>query len=143
MVLTVAVLLVFGFGRVLSWSSDGSGGGGDTAAQVGADTTPSAPENSEKAGQGNKDCKGKNRFRGGDKAKGKRKACQGSAPTPTPTPTPTPLAEPSGPCPDADVLVTPAVPDPVAGRDVTVLLNLQMGITEACTWQVSAESVTL
>lgn len=143
MVLTVAVLLVLGFGRVLSWSSDGSGGGGDTAAQAGADTTPSETETTKNAGQ--KDCKGKNRFRGGDKAKGKRKACQGtsSSPDPTPTPTPTPPAEPSGPCPDADVLVTPSVPDPVAGRDVTVLLNLQMGTAEACTWQVSSDSVTL
>ena len=140
--LTVAVLLVLGFGRVLSWSSDGSGGGGDTAAQAGADATPSQADNTKK-GAGQKDCKGKNRFRGGDKAKGKRTACQGPSPTPIPTPTPTPPATPSGPCPDADVLVTPAVPDPVAGRDVTVLLNLQMGTTEACTWQVSSDSVTL
>ncbi|MBJ7359792.1 hypothetical protein, partial [Nocardioides sp.] len=69
-VLTVAVLLVLGFGRVLSWSSDGSGGDGDTATQAGADTTPSASETSKKAGA--KDCTGKNRFRDGDKAKGKR-----------------------------------------------------------------------
>jgi hypothetical protein len=141
-VLTVAVLLVFGIGRVLSWASDGSGGDADAATQAGADTTLSASETTKK-GTGQKDCKGKNKFRGGDKAKGKRKACQGSAPTPTPTPTPTPPAEPSGPCPDADVLVTPTVPDPVAGRDVAIVLNLQMGTTEACSWQVSADSVTL
>jgi len=41
------------------------------------------------------------------------------------------------------VLVTPTVPDPVAGRDVTIVLNLQTGTTEACTWRVSADSVTL
>jgi hypothetical protein len=139
-VLTVAVLLVLGFGRVLSWSSDGSDGGGDTARQAGADPTPSAAGTTKK-GTGEKDCKGRSRFRGGDKAKGKRKACQGS--TPVPSPTPTPPAAPSGPCPDADVLVTPSVPDPVAGRDVTIVLNLQMGTTEACTWQVSSDSVTL
>jgi hypothetical protein len=144
-VLTVAVLLVLGLGRVLSWSSDGSGAGDDAARQVGADPSPSASETTKKPGKSNKDCKGKDRFRGGDKDKGKRKACQSAAsdPTPTPTPTPTPPADPSGPCPDADVLVTPSVPDPVAGRDVTVLLNLQMGTTEACTWRVSSESVTL
>jgi hypothetical protein len=140
-VLTVAVLLVFGLGRVLSWSSDGSDGEVDTAKQAGADTTPSASETTKKPGK--KDCRGKNRFRGGDKANGKRKACQGSSPTPSPSPTPTPPAEPTGPCPDSDVLVTPSVPDPVAGRDVAVVLNLQMGTTEACTWQVSSESVTL
>jgi len=142
-VLTVAVLLVFGFGRVLSASSDGAGGQADTAKQAGADTRPSASEKTKKPGKGKKDCKGKNKFRGGDKANGKRKVCQGSSPAPSPSPTPTPPAEPSGPCPDADVLVTPSVPDPVAGRDVTIVLNLQMGTTEACTWQVSSESVTL
>ena len=146
MVLTVAVLLVLGIGRALSWSSDGSGGDGDRATQAAADSSPSTAEGTRK-NAGTRDCTGKNRFRGGDKAKGKRKACQGStsavASQPALTPTPTPPATPTGPCPDADVLVTPSVPEPVAGRDVTILLNLQMGTTEACTWQVSAESVTL
>ena len=143
-VISVAVLLVFGFGRVLSWSSDGSGGGDDKATQAAADTSPSAAETTKK-GEGKKDCKGKNKFRDGDRSKGKRKACQGTAsdPAPTPTPTPTPPAVPSGPCPDADVFVTPAVPDPVAGRDVAIVLNLQMGVTEACTWRVSPDTVTV
>lgn len=141
--LSVAVLLVLGFGRVLSWSSDASGGDEDKATQAAADTTPSAAETSKKADK--KECKGKDRFRGGDKANGKRKACQGttSEPPPPPTPTPTPPAEPSGPCPEADLWVTPSVPDPVAGRDVTIVLNLQTGTTEACTWRVSSETVTL
>ena len=133
---------MFGFGRVLSWSSDGSGGGDDKATQAAADTSPSAAETTKK-GEGKKDCKGKNKFRGGDRSKGKRKACQGTGSGPAPTPTPTPPAVPSGPCPDADVFVTPAVPDPVAGRDVAIVLNLQMGVTEACTWRVSPESVTV
>jgi hypothetical protein len=144
-VVSVAVLLVFGFGRVLSWSSDGSGGGDDDkATQAAAGTSPTAAETTKK-GEGKKDCKGKDKFRDGDRSKGKRKACQGtgSDPTPTPTPTPTPPAVPSGPCPDADVFVTPAVPDPVAGRDVSIVLNLQMGVTEACTWRVSSDSVTV
>jgi hypothetical protein len=144
-VLTVAVLLVLGLGRVLSWSGDGSDDGGDKATQAAADSKPSASASPKKPGKGEKDCKGRSKYRGGDKAKGVRKGCQDSsvAPTVAPTPTPTPPAEPSGPCPDRDVLVTPSVPDPVAGRDVTVVLNLQMGTTEACTWEVSAESVTL
>lgn len=146
-VLTVAVLLVLGFGRVLSWSSDGSGGEPDKAAQAGADTTgtktPLASASTKRPEGDDKDCKGKHRFRGGKKANGKRKACQDAGTTATPTPTPTPPAEPSGPCPDSDVLVTPTVPDPVAGRDVTILLNLQTGTTEACTWRVSADSVTV
>ena len=143
MLLTLAVLLVLGFGRVLSWSSDGSGGGEEKATRAAASTSPStAPGSKPKV---TKDCKGKSKFRGGDKSKGVRKACRSatSDPAPAPTPTPTPPAAPSGPCPDADVLITPAVPDPVAGRDVTVVLNLQMGTTEACTWRVSSDSVSL
>ena len=77
------------------------------------------------------------------KNKGKGKKDKDKTPTATPTPTPTPLAEPSGTCPDSDVTVTPSIPEPVAGRDVTVLLNLQTGTTEACTWHLSAETVTL
>ena len=41
------------------------------------------------------------------------------------------------------MLITPTVPDPVAGRDVMIVLNLQTGVTEACTWQVSADTVTM
>lgn len=125
MVITVAVLLVLGFGRILSGGSDGKGGA-DQAVQAAADTSPSADPTQKKS------------KKKGNKGKGKNKDK-----TPKPTPTPTPLAQPSGPCPDSDVLVTPSVPDPVAGRDVTVLLNLQTGTTEACTWHVSAETVTL
>ena len=129
-VITVAVLLVLGFGRLLGGSSDASGGDTDQATQVVADTTPSA-EPTKKKNKKNKDGKGKGK---GDKT---------PKPTPTPTPTPTPPAQPSGPCPDSDVLVTPAVPQPVAGSDVTVVLNLQTGTTEACTWRVSSETVTV
>lgn len=126
-VLTVAVLLVLGFGRVLSWGSDASDGDADQAVQAAADTkasgdaTPSASPSATKT-------KKKNKNKNKDK---------------TPSPTPTPLAQPTGPCPDADVTVTPSVPEPVAGRDVVVVLNLQTGTTEACTWHVSAETVTL
>ena len=139
-------MLVFGVGpgaqlverRVGWWRRQGDPGSCRTA-------SPSAAASTK--GEGKKDCKGKNKFRGGERANGKRKACQGTtsdpASTPTPTPTPTPPPAPSGPCPDGDVLVTPTVPDPVAGRDVTIVLNLQMGTTEACTWRVSSDSVTV
>ncbi len=128
MVITVAVLLVLGIGRVLSWGSDASGGGDDQAVQAAADSSPSADPSDKKSKKKGKKDKGK-----GDKGKK----------TPSPTPTPTPPAQPTGPCPDSDVLVTPSVPSPVAGRDVTILLNFQTGTTAACTWHVSAETVTL
>ena len=123
-VLTVAVLLVLGFGRLLSWGSDGDGGN-DQAVQSAADSSPSADPADKKTK------KDKNK---GRKDKDKNK---------TPKPTPTPLAEPTGPCPDADVTITASVPEPVVGRDVGILLNLQTLTTEACTWHVSAETVTL
>jgi hypothetical protein len=124
-VLSVAVLLVLGFGRLLSWGSDGHDDDGDKAVQSAAHTTPSADPSDKKT------------------KKGKGKKHQHQDKTPSPTPTPTPLAQPSGPCPDSDVLVTPSVPSPVAGRDVTIMLNLQTGSTEACYWRVSPDTVTL
>jgi hypothetical protein len=123
-VITVAVLLVLGFGRLLSGGSDASGGD-DQAVQAAGDSSPSADPTATKS------------------KKKKNKGKKDKTPSATPTPTPTPPAQPTGPCPDDDVTVTPSVPDPVAGRDVTVLLNVQTMTTEACTWRVSPETVTL
>jgi hypothetical protein len=53
------------------------------------------------------------------------------------------LAEPDGPCADEDVVVVPEVEDAVGGRDVTFTLSLQTHESEACTWQVSPQTVTL
>lgn len=125
-VLTVAVLLVLGFGRLLSWGSDGDEGG-DRAVQAAADTSPSADPSDQRT----KKNKNKN------KDKGKKDEDR------TPKPTPTPLAQPTGPCPETDVVITASVPEPVVGRDVSVLLNLQTLTTEACTWHVSSDTVTL
>lgn len=53
------------------------------------------------------------------------------------------LAEPDGPCSDEEVSVVPTVEDAVAGSDVSISLDLQSLDSEACTWQVSPETVTL
>jgi hypothetical protein len=53
------------------------------------------------------------------------------------------LAEPDGPCADEDVAVRPKVEDAVAGRDVSIALVLRTLESEACTWQVSPQTVTL
>jgi hypothetical protein len=130
-VLALALLLVLTVGKVLSWSSDGSSG--DGARQAGAATTASdsaaGPTGSPGATRTGKPGKGKH--------------TRTPSETVTPTPIPPPLPEPTGPCPDSDVLITPTVPEPVAGRDVMVVLNLQAGVTEACTWRVSADTVTM
>ena len=53
------------------------------------------------------------------------------------------LAQPDGPCADSDILITPAVDKAVAGRPVTVTLQLRTAESEACTWRVSANHVTM
>jgi hypothetical protein len=53
------------------------------------------------------------------------------------------LAQPDGPCADSDILITPSVEAAVAGRPVTVTLELRTATAEACTWRVSANHVAL
>jgi len=121
LVLGTAVLLVVGLARLLSGGSDASSGGGDEAAQVAAAVTTSAVP-SETTTPSVTVTVPAPTGRPGKRASG----------TPTPV-----LAEPSGPCADEDVAVTPDVPDAVAGRDVQIVLHLRTMSTPACTWQVS------
>jgi hypothetical protein len=53
------------------------------------------------------------------------------------------LAQPDGPCADSDILITPSVEEAIAGRPVTVTLELRTATAEACTWRVSANHVTM
>ncbi|NPC98591.1 hypothetical protein [Nocardioides sp. zg-DK7169] len=55
------------------------------------------------------------------------------------------LAEPSGPCLDRDVAVTPEVGTAIAGPDhgVDIVLSLRTLTAEACTWTVSPRTLTL
>ena len=39
--------------------------------------------------------------------------------------------------------MTPTVDNPVAGRDVRIVLELRTIVSEACTWEVSPETMTL
>jgi hypothetical protein len=128
-VLSVALVVFLGIGKLLGNGSDGSSR--DKAAQAGA-TTTTTPTATVPADDPTR--------RGG---KGKGKSGKGKG-TPTPTPTPTPvLPDPSGPCADDDVLITPTVAAPIAGSDITFMLNLQTRESEACTWQVSASTVVM
>jgi hypothetical protein len=121
MVLATAVLLVFGIARVLGAGSDGSSQpeAQEQAKQVAAapTTTLAFPEPSSTATES-----------GGRRSEKKE---------------PVPLAEPEGPCDDEDVAVTPTVEDPVAGRDVRIVLEMRTILSEACTWEVSPETLTL
>jgi hypothetical protein len=132
-VLSVALVVFLGVGKILGHGSDGSSD--DKAQAVGAGTTASATATVPADGPTKKGGKGKGHGgKGGKGGKG----------TPTPTPTPTPvLPDPSGPCADEDVLITPTVAAPIAGSDITFMLNLQTRESEACTWQVSASTVVM
>ena len=60
------------------------------------------------------------------------------------TKTETPLPEPSGPCADSDVVVTPEVPGPAqAGSPVTFRLLVSTVTSPACTWQVTPRTVAV
>jgi hypothetical protein len=122
MVVGTAVLLVFGIARALGAGSDASSPpeAQAQAKQVAAapTTTTDLPEPASTAT---------------DDARSKKKTKEKVVP----------LAEPDGPCDDEDVAVTPTVDKPVAGADVTFVLELRTILSEACTWEVSPETLTL
>lgn len=130
MVFGTAVLLVVAIGRMLGGGSDGSDG--DDAATLTAETpSSSAPASSETP------------------------AASGTSTGPTPTSTSTRkpkkgrtseapvLVAPTGPCVGSDIVVEPRVRNAVAGRDVLVVLELRTITSEACTWRVSPDTLTL
>lgn len=115
--LSIALVLVAGFARILGGSSDASGDG-DKATTASAPTTTSPSETAPTA-----------------PVKKKRKKKQ--------TPTAPPLAEPTGACESGDIVATPVVPEAQGGVDVPITLNLRTLQTPACTWTVSPETLTV
>lgn len=116
--LGTALVLVVGLARILGGSSDGSDPSGDQAMTAGATTTSSPTESTTT-----------------EPVKKKRKKKQ--------TPTEPPLAEPTGPCVSSDIVVTPVVTSAQGGVDVPITLNLRTLQTPACTWTVSADTLTV
>ena len=117
LVLGTAFALVFGIGRLLIGGSDASSGE-DTAAQVAADTAPTTVLTTIATTPG-----GKHRTR-----------------TPDPTPT---LAAPEGECEDSDIAVTPKVTNAIGGRPVLIVLQLRTLESDACTWRVGRDALTV
>jgi hypothetical protein len=120
LVVLVLVALVWGSARLLG----GEGGdGGDSASPVVAEreptSTPSATREPRTAGEAAR--------------RERRKERTAEKET---------LAKPSGPCLDSDVVVTPEVVEPYVGRPEVVLL-LTTVESEACTWDVTSDSVFL
>lgn len=124
-VLGVAVLLVVGVARLLGSGSDGSSAS-DRAELADAPAAAASSATSDPT----------------------------TSPPPTPSASPTPAAPtstapvpavPDGPCVDSDVAVTPEVTEAVAGprHGVTIALQVRTITDEACTWTVSARTLTM
>ena len=119
MLLSLALVLVAGLARILGGSSDGSDPAADKATTAGATTSlPTGPAPSST-----------------EPGRKKRKKKQ--------TPTEPPLAEPTGVCVSSDIVVTPVIAAAEGGKDVPITLNLRTLQTPACTWTVSAETLTV
>src|SRR4051794_19948181 len=113
MLLGMATLLVVGLAKMLGGSSDGSSGA-DAARNV-AETNPSADASTfGSAGSVGPSATGQHHQKRSDD--------------------PTAVAMPSGPCAARDVAITPSVPKPVAGRDITLVLDISSVNTPACSW---------
>ncbi|PKH40321.1 hypothetical protein SAMN05192575_110105 [Nocardioides alpinus] len=125
-VLGAPLLLIIVLARVLGGSSDGTDAATGTATQAGAAVEETSPAPT--AGPTAAVKKGK---------KGKKKRDVVTAP-PEPV-----LAEPSGPCADADIVATPVITSAPGGADIPITINLRTVVTEACTWQASPETLTV
>ncbi len=115
MLLGVAALLVVGIGQLLGGSGGGSSGP-DRATTVADKPAPTTGGSSSKHHGGHHH--------------------RPSDPT-------TQLALPSGPCAADDIAITPSVPHPIAGRDISLVLDISTVTTPACNWTLSGKSLAL
>jgi hypothetical protein len=118
----IALLLVVGIAKMLGGSSDASGG--SDAAQNVADTTPRSGPTS-----GPPDTQGPG-------TSGKHHRNKVDDPM-------TKVAMPSGPCAASDISITPSVPEPVAGDDIKLVLDISSLNTAACSWSLSGRTLAL
>lgn len=124
--LGIALLLVFGIGRVLGTSSDGSSEPGLAQQAAAQPTAPGSASTASAPGE-----------------KKKRKHRKRATVTPPPPPTTPALAPPSGPCANSDIVVTPEITKVEGGSPILISLELRTRVTEACTWTVSPETLAL
>jgi hypothetical protein len=125
LVLLLALGLVYGVAHVLGRPA----GDGERVRVVGGDPGPSALSTAD--------------ARPGDGAATDLPR-RGGSEGPEPSRTPTPLAQPTGPCRNKEVVVTPKLRDDAhAGRVVHLRLKLTTTKTPACTWTVSPESLVV
>jgi hypothetical protein len=135
MVLGTALLLVFAIARMLGDSSDASSSGDGDAASLSADSSSASSAPTEDPTPSSSTPS--------ETATGKGKPGKGTRPVETQTSQAPVLAQPEGTCAGSDIAVTPSVENAVGGRDVLVVLQLRTMSSPACTWRVSADTLTL
>ena len=123
MVLGIATLLVVGIAKMLGGSSDASG---NDAAQNVADTTP-LPSSTDSTSTDPETIR---------PSSTKKHHQQADDPV-------TRVAMPSGPCQASDIAISPSVPKPIAGGDISLVLDISSLETPACTWTLSGDTVAL
>ncbi len=133
LLLGVVFLLVFGIARVLGGGSDAKSET-PTAERAGATIEPDTSESSTTEAD-DPPADDSTTPPAGKKKNGKKKVEK--------TPEAPVLPTPTSVCTNDDVTVTPTVADARAGGQVQFVLNFRTRATPACTWQVSADTVTL
>jgi hypothetical protein len=125
MVFGTAVLLVFGIARLLNGGSDGSSAPEPQAVQAGADTTTAATPNPSLPPPAVASTAEKTK---------KPKPEKSTEPA---------LAAPTGECADEDIAATPEVRKAEAGGPIRIVVGLRTIESEACTWRVTPETLTM
>lgn len=128
-VLGIPLVLVVVLARLLGGASDGKDEAAGRASQAGASVSTSAPTAGPSALP--------DPDRGEQGKKGKKKREQETLP-PEPV-----LAEPTGPCTPSDIVATPAISSAPGGADIAITVNLRTIAAAACTWQATAETMTV
>jgi hypothetical protein len=130
MVLSVAAALVIGIAQLLGISSD-EPAADLSASTVGSGTVPGPPAATAAGPTERPTARAQRPAKDKQRKPGRKK-------------TRTPLPEPTGPCEESDVVVTPEVVGSAhAGSPVTIRLNVTTLETPACTYRVSPRNVAV
>jgi hypothetical protein len=124
-VLGVAVVLVVVVAQLLRGGSDASDGE-DTAARMSSPASETTETTESNAAVGQSAAPAPDDERARDEKREKER-----------------LAQPDGPCVESDIVVTPLIEEAEGGSDVKIRLALETEEAEACTWEVSAETLSL
>jgi len=120
MVLAVALLLVFGIGKLLGGTGSDDAGTAVKAGSNSSSDSSSSPSSGTSYGP----------------------VVPSKAPKSSKAKATAPLAMPDGECQADEVSVLPSVPHPYGGQKILIVLQLQ-GIQPACTFKVSPESLVV